>query len=574
MASLHLAALLIALAGGPATVDPPPRPPPRGDEVMDDPEDTARPASPARRASEPAPRRAGGDEVMDDPEDTAPRARPAPRPVVSPTPAPASETARFVPRVLVGGFFQLFTAFDVRYEGRRRGVAGDHRPSEDIWELRTRGRLHLEARFKRWAKARIEARLEHWVSCERPRTGNVFYFANGQGWVSHAEVELGEAYVDLYTGPVDLRIGQQIVTWGLNELINPNSVVNPLDLRRGLLVFDDDLRIPVLAVKAAWHFKGMKLEAVWQPFFVGHRLDVWGSDFALLGPGSSSRMGEAEAQIDGVIDPTIRPYVQPLLLATRRPRDDLSGSSAGLRFSGSRRGWDFGLQYWFGWDRTPGVSVESDFYRAALDGDLFQGGVINVGALGALIAGNPIYRARYHHGHQVGLSVGKAFEQVALRLDVAYFPDRGFLRTDRVPEPLGTGLIDLRVKYQTLLSALSVEYAYGQTLLVQVEAVHGALLDRAADDPRELMGFLTERQLALVVALVRLQLLRQTLLITLAGAVDVIHGSFVLAPTVAYKITDTWRVGLGAMVFEGGSDTLFGNWTRNDMVWADVKWSF
>ena len=34
------------------------------------------------------------------------------------------------------------------------------------------------------------------------------------------------------------------------------------------------------------------------------------------------------------------------------------------------------------------------------------------------------------------------------------------------------------------------------------------------------------------------------------GAVDVIHGSFVLAPTVAYKITDTWRVGLGAMVFE------------------------
>lgn len=88
------------------------------------------------------------------------------------------------------------------------------------------------------------------------------------------------------------------------------------------------------------------------------------------------------------------------------------------------------------------------------------------------------------------------------------------------------------------------------------------------------MGFITGRQLAVVVALARLQLLRETLLITVAGAVDVLHGSFVLAPAITYKITDQWRVGLGAMVFEGGASTPFGSWTKNDMIWADAKWSF
>jgi hypothetical protein len=413
------------------------------------------------------------------------------------------------------------------------------------------------------------------VACERPREGNFFYFGNGQAWISRAEVELGEAYVDLYLGPVDLRIGQQIVSWGLNEGINPNDVVNPRDLRFGLLAFDEDLRLPVLAVKAAWHPLGwLKVEALWQPFFKPHRFDVWSSDFALVGPGASAALAEAEARVDGYLDPSIREHIHPLVTATRQPRDDLSASSVGLRLSGAHRGWDYGLQYWFGWDRTPGLAVEADFYRAAMDGELFAGGSLNVGALGALLAGSPLYRARYHRGHQLGLSVGKAFEEVALKLDVAYFPDRGFVRTDRVPEPLSAGLLDLRVEHHSLISALSLEYAWGQTLLVQIEGVHAALLDRDADDPRELMGFLTERQLAAVVALVRLQLLRQTLLITAAGAVDVIHGSFILAPTIAYKVTDTWRVGLGAMIFQGKPDTPFGGWDKNDLVWADVKWSF
>jgi hypothetical protein len=468
----------------------------------------------------------------------------------------------------------LWTGFDVRHEGRRREVADDLRPTEDVFELLTRARLHLETRFKRWAKVRLAARLTHWVSCERPRGHEVLWLGNGQAWRSRAEVELGEAYVDLYLGPVDLRLGQQIVSWGLSELLNPNDVVNPRDLRQGLAAFDDDQRLPVLAVRAAYHHRWLKVEAVWLPLFRPHRLDLYGSDFALLGPGSASALAQAEHHVERLVAPTLHPLAQPLLLATRRPADDLTGSSVGLRVSASRKGWDMALQYFFGWDRTPALSVDAQLYGLATEGRLFVNDTINLAALLPLMEGRPLYHATFEHSHQVGVSLGKAFEHVAVKLEVSYQPDRGFLRTDPVPGPLGDDLLDLRVVHHTLVSALSVEYAWGSRLLAQVQGVHLALLDRRRSDTRELLGFLREPHVALLVALVRLQLLRQTLLITVAGAVDVLHGSFSLAPMVHYKITDHWRVGVGALVFEGDSDTLFGAWTRNDLVWAEARWSF
>ncbi|MDX9999808.1 MAG: hypothetical protein RBU30_00790 [Polyangia bacterium] len=466
----------------------------------------------------------------------------------------------------------MIAAFDLGHEGRRRGDEGDLRPSEDVFELTMRARLHAEARFLRHVKARLEARLDYWVTSERSKPGSVYWLGNGQAWETRGEVELGEAYVDLTLGPVDLRLGNQIVAWGLSELLNPNDVVNPMDLRRGLFGFDEDRRLPILAAKAAWHFGSMKLEGVWLPLFSPHRFELWGSDFAIFGPGSSSILGQAEDRLDRLLHPTHRGRASALLSSTHPPPQDPSSSSLGLRFSGRSRGWDIGAQYFFGWDRSPGLGVDSDFYRAAMDGELFQNGTLNIVALGALLVGNPLFETRYHHGHQAGLSVGKAFDDFALKLDMAYFPDRGYLRTDRLPEPLGAGLVELRVEHHTLVTALSAEYAHGSRFFIQIQGVHAFLLDREANDPRELMGFLTERQLALAVATMRLQLLRETLLLSLTGAVDLLHGSFVLAPTVAYKITDSVKVSLGVLWFEGKSNSLFGSWNKNDLIWLDVSW--
>jgi hypothetical protein len=44
-------------------------------------------------------------------------------------------------------------------------------------------------------------------------------------------LDLREAYVNMYLGPLDLRVGKQIVVWGRADAFNPTSNLTPLDFR-------------------------------------------------------------------------------------------------------------------------------------------------------------------------------------------------------------------------------------------------------------------------------------------------------------------------------------------------------
>ena len=67
-----------------------------------------------------------------------------------------------------------------------------------------------------------------------------------------SKLELGEAYLDASLGPVDVRLGSQLINWGTADGINPTSVVNPRDLLSAT-----DLSVagaPVPAVAATYYF--------------------------------------------------------------------------------------------------------------------------------------------------------------------------------------------------------------------------------------------------------------------------------------------------------------------------------
>jgi hypothetical protein len=67
-----------------------------------------------------------------------------------------------------------------------------------------------------------------------------------------SELKLGEAYLDMSLGPVDVRLGNQLVNWGTADGINPTSVVNPRDL---LSVTDLGIAgAPVPAIAATYYF--------------------------------------------------------------------------------------------------------------------------------------------------------------------------------------------------------------------------------------------------------------------------------------------------------------------------------
>jgi hypothetical protein len=80
------------------------------------------------------------------------------------------------------------------------------------------------------------------------------------------DVDLREAYVNLYLGPFDVRVGQQIIVWGRADAFNPTNNLTPTDLRVRSPV-EDDRRLGSIAARVWLALAPLRLEGVWLPLY-------------------------------------------------------------------------------------------------------------------------------------------------------------------------------------------------------------------------------------------------------------------------------------------------------------------
>jgi len=83
---------------------------------------------------------------------------------------------------------------------------------------------------------------------------------------TQVEMDVREAYVNLYLGSVDLRIGEQIVVWGRADGFNPTNTITPMNM----LVFspvNDDRRGSNFLLRSFWNLGACRLEAIWVPVY-------------------------------------------------------------------------------------------------------------------------------------------------------------------------------------------------------------------------------------------------------------------------------------------------------------------
>ncbi|MEO8177272.1 MAG: DUF1302 family protein [Deltaproteobacteria bacterium] len=111
--------------------------------------------------------------------------------------------------------------------------------------------LRLELDEPGFGSARAEARLRSGLDGVSPRS----------------DVELREAYVNAYLGPLDLRVGHQIIVWGRADAFNPTNNLTPIDLRVRSPV-EDDRRRGNLATRLWLDLAPVRLEGVWLPLYV------------------------------------------------------------------------------------------------------------------------------------------------------------------------------------------------------------------------------------------------------------------------------------------------------------------
>ena len=80
-------------------------------------------------------------------------------------------------------------------------------------------------------------------------------------------IDLREAYINVYAGKFDFRLGKQIVVWGRADGFNPTNNITPQDFT----VFSpeaDDIRLGNFLIRSKFHINTkLELEAVWIPHY-------------------------------------------------------------------------------------------------------------------------------------------------------------------------------------------------------------------------------------------------------------------------------------------------------------------
>jgi len=94
-----------------------------------------------------------------------------------------------------------------------------------------------------------------------------------QGDQHQTFLDLREAYATAYLGPLDLRVGKQIIVWGRADLLNPTNNLTPSDFRIRSPI-EDDRRVGNVGARLFLRLAPLplRLEGVWMPSYVATEL--------------------------------------------------------------------------------------------------------------------------------------------------------------------------------------------------------------------------------------------------------------------------------------------------------------
>lgn len=323
--------------------------------------------------------------------------------------------------------------------------------------------------------------------------------------------ELREAYVDYSASQWDMRIGRQIVTWGLGDLVFVNDVFpkdhealfagRPLDyLKRG-----------VDAVKLGAYPEFANFELVLTPTFRESRI------------------------------PDARRFhlYDPMPVVTTRGTARPGQGDVGLRVYRDIAGWDAALYLYRGFQRTP--SMRPDSMSAPTRIDYF-----------------------YPQLSVYGASVsGRAGEGV-LSLEAAYYDSR----QDRSGSDFTVPNSQTR-----LLAGYQIQAADDLSLSFQYYAEY--MHDYAAYRAALPAGFPVDRRWSHTVTTRLTQFfLHQTLRLSVYASYNDSNGDHFVNPELRYSFTDRVWGAVGANLFGGKPWGQFGQLARDDNLYLQMRYEF
>jgi len=375
------------------------------------------------------------------------------------------------------------------------------------------------------------------------------------------EPMLGDAYLDVYTSKVDVRVGNQRIALGANAAMAPADALNPRDLRESFMAGDlEDALLPVFAVRAQGELGQVKWLAAYAPFFTPHKYTVFGQDEALLQPGLGPVFDTRR------IDPSIEDHIQDSVLETKRPVP-FAGDVA-LRVVSTGKFRLGGSWVWMN-EKLPRVTMDPEL-SAVLSAQAAGRQVDPAMALSVLNrfqAGETLYAGEYRRSHLFSLEGSTILGPGQLDVDVTYSPRTTYF--DDQFRPIDKSTVTWVIGYsQASDSPLVYAISYMGMAVPDVAAQQQLILI----EPATAVGGARTAFLHLFLGSISYPVWKDRFELSLRAAFEPIQRSFALGPKVTFQGVEGLKIWVAGEIYGGPSWSPLGYFHRNSKVLVGLRW--
>ena len=355
-------------------------------------------------------------------------------------------------------------------------------------------------------------------------------------------LEFKELYVTRVSGDLGLRAGFQRFAWGRLDEFPPNDLLNPWDYTQFLGKPLEDRKIGVPSLSATLNKGDWAYEAVWVPVLVPYRLPMPDERWAGISP---------VATLAGTMPNSEIMPQEPVL-----PARTVENSTVGLRIR-HIGDIEWSLNLFHGYDPRP----------------VFKSTSFSIIPSGGKIVIDPGYVPDFHRITAAGFDAAAVRGDWSLRAEAAYTFNR-YLNISQelwgyptVPAPGVYPLNPIEEKHDTVDYGIGADYRLFEdgllTLQVQQTVIFGNV--------DKLYGRNVE---TLVWANLKAGWMNQKVETNINIAYNPEHGDYMAKGKVFYVFSDFWKAGITAAAFSGPSQSLFGKYSQNDQLEAEVMYSW
>ena len=333
--------------------------------------------------------------------------------------------------------------------------------------------------------------------------------------------ELREFYIESEIGRTLITVGKQQIVWGKSDGLKVLDVVNPQNWREFILDEFDDSRIPLWSANIEIPIQAFNLQLLWLPDQTYHDFADNGDAYQLVTP---TRVPQAPSGVSVNVQDEIK------------PDNTIQDADWGMRLSTFKSGWDMSFNYLYHYDDTPVL-----YRQLAMTGS------------GPLATLTP----RYERSHLIGASFSTAIDDITLRSELGYSTDRYTANTDVNDNDGVTNSRDITY-------VLGLDWFGVEDMFISGQLFQSHLLDHQP-------GMIREQTETTVTLLIKQNFLNETLSAEVLALRSLDLNDGLIRPNVSYQVNDEISVSIGADIFYGDNQGLFGQFDKQDRITSAIK---